>query len=324
MSELIDRYVHQVGRYLPRTERAEIEAELRSQIHDQLEDRFGPAPTPEDVMTVLAEMGAPRHMAASYNRDQYLIGPALYPLLMMVLRHGWFLVPAVVIFLHLFGLLIAGQPATLTNLVIEPLLAALQATLIFSAVVVLIFALIQRFGIELEQELDPFIPADLPAVDDPRTVNRLEATSGMAAGIVVTLVLLYFLSVGGLTLRFNLSDPGEVIPVPVGWLVALITSSSGIIVILLYILRRNQWTAGWWLVQMVLEMLGVAGLYRVLYRPVVERLVASNPALGDIPLAEILGVISGLIILLNEGSRLVRLWNVSNRDGVPKAVSASR
>ena len=40
MSELIERYVHRVGRYLPGKERAEIEAELRSQIQDQLEDRY--------------------------------------------------------------------------------------------------------------------------------------------------------------------------------------------------------------------------------------------------------------------------------------------
>ena len=56
MSELIERYVHRVGRYLPGQERAEIEAELRSQIQDQLEDRYEGAPTEADVVAVLGSL----------------------------------------------------------------------------------------------------------------------------------------------------------------------------------------------------------------------------------------------------------------------------
>ena len=82
MSELIERYVHQVGRYLPSKERAEIQAELRSQIQDQLEDRYEGAPTQTDVAAVLKELGDPRRMAASYGGEQYLVGPDLYPCLL--------------------------------------------------------------------------------------------------------------------------------------------------------------------------------------------------------------------------------------------------
>jgi len=49
MTELVERYVHQVGRYLPPQKRAEIEAELSSQINDQLDDRFAGRPTQQDV-----------------------------------------------------------------------------------------------------------------------------------------------------------------------------------------------------------------------------------------------------------------------------------
>ena len=37
--DLIDRYVHEVGRYLPRKNRADIQAELRSLLIDTLEAR---------------------------------------------------------------------------------------------------------------------------------------------------------------------------------------------------------------------------------------------------------------------------------------------
>ncbi|MFN8419308.1 MAG: helix-turn-helix transcriptional regulator [Anaerolineae bacterium] len=85
--ELVERYVHQIGRYLPPKERAEIEAELRSsQIEDQLEDRYGAAPTLTEIGSVLTELGEPRQLASSYNREQYLVGPELYPIMMTILR----------------------------------------------------------------------------------------------------------------------------------------------------------------------------------------------------------------------------------------------
>ena len=55
--------------------RDSIEAELRSQIQDQLEDRYGDDPTEAEVAAVLAELGDPRRMAASYGGEQYLVGP---------------------------------------------------------------------------------------------------------------------------------------------------------------------------------------------------------------------------------------------------------
>jgi hypothetical protein len=323
MSDLVERYVHQVGRDLPRAERSDIEAELRSQIHDQLDDRFGPEPTPAEIAAVLRDLGAPRRLAASYNRDQYLIGPALYPTMMMVLRHGWLLVPAIVLFLHVFGLVIAPQPVSLTRLLLEPAWAALQAALIFSAVVVLIFALIQRLGGTGEPNAEAFNPTDLPEVDDPRSVERLAVTFSIAFGIVVMLLLAYFLSVGGLTLRFIPGNPGEVIPAPTGWMLVLLASGVGLILVHLAALHRNHWTMASWLLQAVLQMVGVVSLYFVLWRPLFERLVQSNPALGDVSLAEIIVVISGILTVLNEGSHLVKLWTYSPAEPLPNAPNTS-
>jgi len=113
MSELIERYVHQVGRYLSGKERDEIQAELRSQIQDQLEDRYEGAPTQADVAAVLKELGDPRHMAASYGGEQYLVGPDLYPVMMMVLRRGWVIVPPVAILVRLLAVLFGDESSNL-------------------------------------------------------------------------------------------------------------------------------------------------------------------------------------------------------------------
>lgn len=308
MTELVERYVHQVGRYLSPKERAEIEAELRSQIQDQLDDRYNGSPSQADVVSVLVELGTPRQMAVSYSRDQYLVGPTLYPFMMIILRHGWLLVPATVIFLNLFGALVSAPTNTIFDLLIETAVAAVQATLIFSAVVVLIFALIQHSNVDLKDK-EAFDPLNLPEVNDPGIVDRVEAAFGLAIGTLLTLVLLYWLQVGGLTLRFNLSDPGEVIPVSGVWMILLILIVVGQVIVQLLALRRNRWSVGLLLAQIVLELVGAVGLYFVVLQPVFER-ITTNPALTNLPAVIAAGL--ALLTLVSNGSKLVRLRNNSS------------
>ena len=47
---LIDRYVNEVGRHLPRKNRSDIQAELRSLLMDALEDRAGLEPTEPEIV----------------------------------------------------------------------------------------------------------------------------------------------------------------------------------------------------------------------------------------------------------------------------------
>ncbi len=313
MAELVERYVHQVGRYLLPKERAEIEAELRSQIQDQLDDRYEGSPSPADVASVLAEFGDPRQIAASYNSERYLVGPDLYPFMMMVLRHGWLLIPVIVVFLNIFGALVSSQPITLLGLFIETLVAALQATLIFSAVVVLFFAIMQHSGAEFDEKEEAFNPLDLPEVDDPSDVDRFETAFGIAFGTFMALVLLYFLRVGGLTLRFDLSDPGEVIPFPALWMLLLIIVTFAMLILHLLVLRRNRWGVGLWLTQTVLEVFGMVCLYFAVLEPIFERILTANPTLIDMPIIgsapEIIAVSYAVVTLVGRGSRLVKLWN---------------
>jgi hypothetical protein len=290
MVDLVERYVHQVGRYLPAKERADIEAELRSQIQDQLEDRFAGSPTEAEVASVLKEFGYPYVMATSYMGEQYLVGPLLYPFMMMVLRYGWLIIPAIVVFLNVFGALITPPQKPILNLLVETVIAAIQASLIFSAVVVLIFAIIQRASLELKDKESTFNPSELPQVNDPSVVDRLESAFGLAIATIITLVMFYWLQVGGLTLRFNLSDPGEVIPVSAPWLILLILLVFAQGILGLWVLRRNRWSAGLLLTEALLEVAGLIPLYFAVLLPFIERL---NPELRDI--AEVIAVVLGII-----------------------------
>ena len=65
----IDRYISEVGRYLPRKSRADIQVEIRSSIEDMLEDQSKKLGKPVDeqmTADVLKEFGHPKKVAASY------------------------------------------------------------------------------------------------------------------------------------------------------------------------------------------------------------------------------------------------------------------
>lgn len=324
MSDLIERYIHQVVHSLPPRERAEISAELRSSIQDQLDDRYGMSPSEEEITTVLLEMGSPHEMAESYQSDKSFIGSSAYPYVIMALRRIALIVPSVVIFLNIFGAVTATEPVGLVGWLLATLWSVVQATLMISAIVMFFFAILERDGqiqVELEREISDeyggFDPAKLPPVDDPASIDRFEVIAGIVIGIIVTIVLLYFAQVGGLTLRFNLSDPGEVIPVSRFWLILLLFDGIGQVLIHLIVLRRNRWNVFLWLAQTLLELVGVFSLYFILYQPFLDRLLVSNPGLAEIPLmlqaARIFAVLTALPILIGRGSRQIRLWNDSNR-----------
>ncbi|CAG0995262.1 hypothetical protein ANRL4_02727 [Anaerolineae bacterium] len=327
MSDLVARYIHQVGQNLPKKDRAEIEAELRSQIEDALEDRFAGNPSQADVVTLLGEFGPPYQMAASYRTAQYLIGPDLYPYLMMVLRHVWLIVPAIVIFLSLFGALTGPQPILWSHLFPDLIGAVVQVTFVFSALVVLIFALVEKVSAAHPPKPEPFDPSKLPAVNDPRAVDRFEAGFGSAFGVAVVSMLLYFLYVGGLTLRFNLSDPGAVIPVPSGWLILLIVVAVGQILIQLWVLRRNRWNATLWLLQTIMELVGVVSLYFAVLEPLAERALSATESptartiIANAP--ELFAIGYAVIALSGHGMRLIRLWGYKDAAPMNEPLSAS-
>jgi hypothetical protein len=235
--------------------------------------------------------------------------------MLTVLRYGWLVVPSIVIFLNAFGALVAPEAKPVPSLLVETAIATLQWVAIFSSVVVLIFALLERAKIELHEPLNTFTPLEMPEIDDPGSVDCFETAFGIAFGTIFTLVLLYFLSVGGLTLRFTLGSPGEVIPVSMLWLVLLILNGLAMILLNLLVLRRNRWGSSIWFIETALEVFGHMCLYFVLYRPLFQRFAAAFPAFATLPvidkLPEILAIGLSVLTLVSRSGKLVSLWNYS-------------
>lgn len=311
MNDLVSRYVHQVGLYLSPREQSEVQAELQSLIQDQLEDRYGSDPTPAQIAAVLAELGDPRRMAASYAGEQYLIGPELYPHMMRVLRNGWLLVPLAVVLLNLFWAFASSHQTDLIGLFIGACASVIQVMFVFSGVVVLIFAIIQHADLELARTKETFDPLQLPPVDDPGRIDQFGVALGMAMGAFVVLVCLYFVAVGGLTLRFDLNNPGRVIPAPIGWMLLLALAGVAQIVVHLLVLRRQKWTMSALLIQTGLELIGCFCLYFAVFIPVVGYLLETAPGLASLPLfAQAPILLIGLMILItvvNATAQIIRL-----------------
>jgi hypothetical protein len=87
-NELFNQYAVEVGRYLPRRKRKDIQIEILSLLEDSLEDKSaasGRQPDEEMAIEVLKEFGPPITFAENYHQDNTLIGPAIFPIFKPVL-----------------------------------------------------------------------------------------------------------------------------------------------------------------------------------------------------------------------------------------------
>ena len=145
---LIDAYVDEVGLNLPRKKRTDIAIEIRSLILDALEDHSvtaGVDPDEEMVLEVLKELGSPLEMAASYHKQNYVIGPSLYGPFWVTVRGTLFFMA----FFYILGFAISWDQAIISasafgravwGLVVSFLKNALQN---FS-VIVLVFIILEK------------------------------------------------------------------------------------------------------------------------------------------------------------------------------------
>jgi hypothetical protein len=191
---LIDKYITEVGKHLPRRNRADIEAEIRSTLEDMLEERTqGTGPANEaTVIQILKEYGAPREVAAKYKTHQYLIGPRLFPVFEKVVR----IVLVVVFGASLLGLATSLAQTSLTGpefvSAVGKWIGGLFTGLIAAfGNIVIVFAIIERTKTadEFEKEINEWDPKELEREQDPDEVDKADH---VATIIFSTLALVVF------------------------------------------------------------------------------------------------------------------------------------
>jgi len=200
--ELLDRYLHAVKRHLPWERQDDIIAELRANFEAQLEDKeaeLGRPLTKEEAEEWLKQIGPPIQVAARYQRQQYLIGPAVFPTYWFVLRLvlAW----ATVIYAIAKTLDIAahglGAGAIIAAVAYLP-----WVLLINAAIVTLVFAAIEQASLRYPGKCAPFAPmapawspAGLPPIEVDGENKPRSFAKALAEVIFGSLFLAWFLLV---------------------------------------------------------------------------------------------------------------------------------
>lgn len=195
--DLIERYVREVGRRLPRQQREDVQTELRSLLQDMVEDRAQTKVERADeevVVAVLKEFGPPEKVAASYQtRPQYLIGPQLFPIFKIVLT----IVAIVLGSLALFGAVVTnwGSDELLadgTRFLVQAIPGLIGALVNAFGVIVIVFAILERVvpAEEFDEEKEEsWNPRELPAVNKAAEINRGEVAGGIVFAVILLMLV---------------------------------------------------------------------------------------------------------------------------------------
>jgi len=283
--KLIDRYIAEVGRHLPRKQRADIDAEIRSTLEDMLEERkqAEDAESEAEVIELLKEYGAPRDVADSYVGPRYLIGPRIYPTFELVTR---------IVLIVLFGIALAGlglglaqsslTGAEFLKTIADSALGLFGGLITAFGNIVLAFAILERVlpakEFEEEEEWDPSKLAQEPDPDRVKFGEQIFETFFLVVFLVIFNLYPGVVGIG----FFNENDWVFISPILteaffsyLPWLNILILLQIGFNIILL---RRGWWNTGLRVANIVLEVAGIALAVAMLRGPDLASLLPAQLA----------------------------------------------
>lgn len=183
--ELIDRYVQAIRFWLPKDKQDDIAAEIREEVQSQTDDRealLGMQLSKPEIGEVLKRNGSPLLVASRYLPQQYLIGPALFPVYLFVLKVVALcaLLPFLlaVIAINLFE----EHHAVFSLAFVMKLWEVMIMALLWGAVITLIFAVLERAKV-----IEKWEPLKLPAVRvrNAGEIQRMSSVAELIANVVI-------------------------------------------------------------------------------------------------------------------------------------------
>jgi len=235
---LTDRYVDTAMRTVPEAQRADLAAELRASIEDQIEARVEQGePHDSAERAVLTELGDPDKLAAGYtDRPLWLVGPRYFLDWWRLLKLLLYIVPACAAFGVALAMVLDG--ATFGEIVgaLVPLLLSVVVHLAFWTT--LVFVILERTGHDTMTS-GPWTPDQLP---EPRQkgVGLGDMITSLAFLAIMVGVVLWDLFVGFVPTEPGLSflDPG----LWPWWILALfaVMALEAVVAVVVYAIGR--WT----------------------------------------------------------------------------------
>jgi len=297
--KLLDRYVAEVGKHLPRNQRADIEAEIRSTLEDMLDERNQASLDDEAaVIALLKEYGEPRKVAESYIGPRYLIGPRLYPTFELVLK----IVLAVVLGAALLGYGVSGSitgsfaGSDFLSFLGQFWLRLFGGMISAFGNIVIVFAIIERVmpASKIEKEIeDEWNPADLAKEPDPDEVKMSEVIATIIFTVAGLAIFNLYPNVVGFA--FNTDGVWRFVPILskafftyLPWINLL---GALQIIFNLYQLRQRTWTLFTRLSMIVIEISTITLAGAMLKGP-------SLIDLGADVFPKMLGFVPGLVLVI--------------------------
>ena len=288
---LIDKYIAEVGKHLPRKNRADIEAEIRSTLEDMLEERKSVQGQVDEktIIELLKEYGAPREVAESYTGPRYLIGPRVYPIFELVTK----IVVAVLVGVALAGLGLSLARSSLAGpefikTIGDSALGLLSGLITAFGNIVLVFAILERVlpAKEFEEE-EKWDPAKLAYEPDPDRVKFGEQVFETFFLVLFLIVLNLYPRIIGIGF-FHENDWVFISPILTDaffsylpWINIMFLLQIGLNV---YLLRQGTWSMATRIMNIVLELGGIALAVAMLRGPDLVSITASQ--LAGTPLEE--------------------------------------
>ena len=184
--DLLDRYLHAVRWTLPRAKADDIIAELRDELATRQEDReetLGRPLTRDETSALLKEFGHPLVVASRFRKQQWLIGPDVFPFYIFVLGMAAFVIAAVMLVVGVANALFSDQDPI--RVFVQTIGGLWTSLLLNAAIITLVFAVLERTGFPAEH-LQRWKPEQLPDIRLKRK-SRWESTFEVAAGIAFIL-----------------------------------------------------------------------------------------------------------------------------------------
>lgn len=194
--DMIKRYIYQVQKYLPESQREEVGKELQANLLDMM----GEDPQEEEVLEALISLGHPKKLAREYSiEERYLIGPTYYDQYLEILKLVTSIVLVVMVVVQLLSLVFGHSSdgfslQTFIQSVGKIVGVVLGAVLQSAFWVTFSFVMVERYGQEeghkRDQEED-WSPKNLPAVPKvgPLKISKVEAAITLVVTVFVMALL---------------------------------------------------------------------------------------------------------------------------------------
>jgi len=185
MKDLIERYIYDVTRRLPESQREEVSKELRANIEDMLPENYNI----EDVKKVLLTLGEPRKLANNYRqKPRYLISPEWMDEYLRVLKIVAIVFAAVSLVSGMVEAMLHPEATTAIGIFAEVLSVTIaniiQGLVSAFAIVTLIFVGIEAYGKSGKKEA--WALEKLPHL--PTVVETKISRTGSFIGLIFTTI----------------------------------------------------------------------------------------------------------------------------------------